>query len=122
MAVRGVKMIEGARKLRLALRNFSNEMLTAIRRDIEDGMYTQANDEDYAEWMAGSFPETLAALLKLPDFKDNPERADAYLCGYYRGLRAAAVASVPRAKRQSKRPKEADALKAAQAARWEIVK
>lgn len=40
---------------------------------------------------AKDYPAVLKALMKLPEFKDDPNdsRADAYICGYYRGIREA---------------------------------
>lgn len=38
-------------------------------------------------WEVPSYPQTLKALAKLPEFAGNKEKADAYLCGYVRGLR-----------------------------------
>jgi hypothetical protein len=46
-------------------------------------------DLDFSVWAAKSYPSTLKALAKHPDFRCNQKMADAYICGYWRGLQDA---------------------------------
>jgi hypothetical protein len=50
----------------------------------------KAGEEDWCLWMVASYPKTLKALMKLDEFAGNARMADAYICGYYRGLKKAA--------------------------------
>jgi hypothetical protein len=45
-------------------------------------------DDHWQLWVSPAYPQALKALMKLPAFKGKggADRADAYICGYARGL------------------------------------
>lgn len=60
-------------------------------------------DAEWCLWMDTSYPRTLEALAKLPEFAGNEKMADAYICGYYRGLKMAAFELTRKHKSKRKR-------------------
>ena len=51
------------------------------------GVCGGTNPEDHWQlWSCEDYPKWLKALMKLPVFKGDERMADAYICGYHRGL------------------------------------
>lgn len=76
-----------------ALKKFTANVFPLIESEVRD---STEEDMKWSCWMAQTYPETLAALARLPDFSGNKGMADAYICGYYRGLSRAAWLLSPR--------------------------
>jgi hypothetical protein len=71
------------------LRKFTKKHFQEIAGIMQDPAITR-EDADWCLWMVKDYPQTLNALAKLPDFGGNKKMADAYLCGYWRGIQEAA--------------------------------
>ena len=54
-------------------------------------------------WMVTTYPQTLEAVAALPAFAGDKKMADAYICGYYRGLMTAASLLQPAKPTRKKR-------------------
>jgi hypothetical protein len=69
-----------------ALRSFTSAVLPDI---VTSEMPRTRADTDWCLWSHPAYPAALKALMNLPVFTDNERSADAYICGYYRGLKEA---------------------------------
>jgi hypothetical protein len=70
------------------LRTFTEQTFPSLMAIFEDGVLTLV-DAESCTWAVRSYPQTVRALAKLPEF-NNEREADLYICGYYRGLQMAA--------------------------------
>jgi hypothetical protein len=76
-----------------ALETFTDAIFGDLVSRVTGPDFTKA-DRYWCTWMNESYPATMKALLKLEHyFGTGPsarKAADAYICGYYRGLQEAA--------------------------------
>jgi hypothetical protein len=87
------------------LRRFRKESLGMIFIVLPD--LQRPKDLDWSCWGADSYPATLKALAAHKHF-DSKKMADAYICGYWRGLRDSAYELTrerPKRRKPSKRRK-----------------
>jgi hypothetical protein len=56
-------------------------------------------------WVNAKYSQTLEALAALRAFSGDKKMADAYICGYYRGLKTAAWSMQPRATKLKRKRK-----------------
>src|SRR5262249_30849260 len=70
-----------------ALRRWGRDVLLFVAEDPP----MNREDADWCMWARKDYPAVLKALMKLREFKDDLDesKADAYICGYYRGIREA---------------------------------
>jgi hypothetical protein len=108
------------RSMGAGIGNILTKFRKRIFNNMQDGLayetYRGLKDLDGCMWASSSYPELLKTLSEHPHFKegDNGEgRADAYICGYYRGIRDALYMLEKRMRDREYRGNRQNGLKAA---------
>lgn len=89
----------GIGKILVPFRNAALGILAVVLPDLPDKELSDRALDD-CHWMMREYEATLKKLQQHPEIKTE-EKADIYICGYYRGLRDA-LAVIERAERQEK--------------------
>jgi hypothetical protein len=71
-----------------ALRQWTMKVFPSILHVLNTERVSRA-DTDKCMWIDDDYPQLLETIAALPDFGGDKKMADAYLCGYRRGLRQA---------------------------------